>query len=488
MTDAASGTSIENIVVVAERDVGEEYPETGYGITDANGDYFVSVTPGAWRVVATDFVGMEYMSSDTMDVTISEGETKTLNFQLRKYDSFVAGETQKEDGTAVPGIRIWANNIDSYTYSMGNSDNRGYYRLGVEPGRVAVMANALLNMLSPESAWPGDHYVEPASDTVTVERGETARADFVFKPYTAFIEGDCTVGSEGLANVQITAMSVDFHTGEFNMSFALSDEEGHYRIGVIPRIVSMLTAYVDGYDLTSPIGGYMGITINPDETITGKDFLFTRVSGEMSVGGHVSYLTGDPASGVYVVAILDEEDSPSGYRIAYTDAAGAYQFDELMEGSWKVGVYTSGYASTPPMRYELVIPGTIITDADFVLGTPTAISPDNTHAAPREFHLAQNYPNPFNPTTHIRYTLPTGERRTENGARTTPPHVSLKIYNILGQEVRMLVDEPQGPGYYTVTWDGTDQYGNDGTSGVYFCRLSAAGGEWSKTRRMLLLR
>ena len=52
----------------------------------------------------------------------------------------------------------------------------------------------------------------------------------------------------------------------------------------------------------------------------------------------------------------------------------------------------------------------------------------------------------------------------------------------------MLVDEPQGPGYYTVTWDGTDQYGNDGTSGVYFCRLSAAGGEWSKTRRMLLLR
>ncbi len=99
---------------------------------------------------------------------------------------------------------------------------------------------------------------------------------------------------------------------------------------------------------------------------------------------------------------------------------------------------------------------------------------------PTRFDLAQNYPNPFNPTTLIRYTVPDRDREER------PRHTTLKVYNILGQLVRTLVDGEQAPGYYSVRWDGRDNLGKDVSSGIYFYRLKA--GEFVKTRKMVVLR
>ena len=367
VTDASTGTFLQDIIVLAERDIGEDAPESGYGLTDANGDYSVKVEPGTWKVAAFDFVRSEYMSSDTMNVTVGEGETKILNFQLQKYNSFVEGTTKKEDGTPVPGIQIIAANVASFKVSFGSSDQSGYYKLGVEPGEVEVMANVILNMVMAESQWPEGYYVDPAVDTVTVVSGQTKRVDFVFKPYGTFIEGDCMVegggkkrlDSEGLAGVQITAMTMNLQTMEFHMSATLSDDQGHYRIGVLPGTVSLLLAYIDGYALVKPVGGYMEIDISEGQTLTGKDFTFSRTGGEMSISGQVTYDNGIPANNVYVAAVLDGAQCRLGYRLTYTDADGNYQFDDLLEGSWKVGVYKEGYGSTPAMMYEFLVPGTV---------------------------------------------------------------------------------------------------------------------------------
>ncbi|MFQ6092533.1 MAG: FlgD immunoglobulin-like domain containing protein [bacterium] len=105
---------------------------------------------------------------------------------------------------------------------------------------------------------------------------------------------------------------------------------------------------------------------------------------------------------------------------------------------------------------------------------------------PSTYQLGQNYPNPFNTTTIIRYTLAGRERRAKSGEPLMSVHTTLKIYNILGQEVRTLVNEPKEPGYYTVQWDGKDRYGDDVASGVYFYRLTAA--EFGQTRKMVVLR
>ena len=100
--------------------------------------------------------------------------------------------------------------------------------------------------------------------------------------------------------------------------------------------------------------------------------------------------------------------------------------------------------------------------------------------APQEYVLEQNYPNPFNPTTQLRYALP------HSG------HVTLSIYNSLGQEVRRLVDLEQPAGYHIVTWNGRDQKGKPVPSGVYHYRLqvgdpSAGSGQgFVSTKKMIM--
>jgi hypothetical protein len=85
------------------------------------------------------------------------------------------------------------------------------------------------------------------------------------------------------------------------------------------------------------------------------------------------------------------------------------------------------------------------------------------------FKLAQNYPNPFNPATRIRYAIPT---RTQ---------VTLKVYNVLGQEVATLVNEVQEQGNYVALFEA-----NQLASGVYFYKLEA--GKFSTTKKMLLMK
>jgi hypothetical protein len=95
-------------------------------------------------------------------------------------------------------------------------------------------------------------------------------------------------------------------------------------------------------------------------------------------------------------------------------------------------------------------------------------------ATPNKFDLSQNYPNPFNPTTTIQYALKENVK------------VSLIIYNMLGQEVRNLVEEPQTAGFREVAWDGKNDLGQQVASGVYLYRIVA--GNYIQTRRMVLLK
>jgi hypothetical protein len=92
------------------------------------------------------------------------------------------------------------------------------------------------------------------------------------------------------------------------------------------------------------------------------------------------------------------------------------------------------------------------------------------------FELSQNYPNPFNQNTLIRYSLDV----------TRPVAVSLKIYNIVGEEVRELINTTQTRGNYQTYWDGKDNSRKEVASGIYFCRLRVAEGE--KVTKMLLVK
>ena len=118
-----------------------------------------------------------------------------------------------------------------------------------------------------------------------------------------------------------------------------------------------------------------------------------------------------------------------------------------------------------------------LSGADVVKGTVVV------EATPLTYALLQNSPNPFNVTTTISYALPViAERELVSG----PVHTTLKMYNILGQEVVTLVNETKEAGYHSVQWDGTDGAGQEVPSGVYFYRIEA--GTFIETRRMVLLK
>ena len=93
---------------------------------------------------------------------------------------------------------------------------------------------------------------------------------------------------------------------------------------------------------------------------------------------------------------------------------------------------------------------------------------------PAEYLLGQNYPNPFNPITKIDFALPRTGR------------VVVTVYNMLGQEVKQLVNDKLDYGFHTVTWKGLDRMGRPVASGVYFSELRAEG--IRKTRKMILLK
>lgn len=113
--------------------------------------------------------------------------------------------------------------------------------------------------------------------------------------------------------------------------------------------------------------------------------------------------------------------------------------------------------------------GAHLDDALEYLLPGSAVGVEEQTAVPVNYELGQNYPNPFNPSTTIEYSL--AERS----------YVSLKVYDILGRQVAVLFNEEQAAGKHKAQWNATGYQ-----SGIYFCRLRAAG--YTRTIKMILLR
>jgi hypothetical protein len=235
----------------------------------------------------------------------------------------------------------------------------------------------------------------------------------------------------------------------------------------------------------------------------------------------------DAASpGVYDVIVSIQQTGSTNWKLgmatfAFTFDQFAVQFEsELEEGNWDNNRFPTSYGDQFPGRYtvtgarsiEIDFTGsngsgvflsmlpTVIGKLRFTVLDPgrspairwfpdaTAVfddigidrtagltfnlataSGDEPGALPTTFELQQNYPNPFNPSTAIRYALP------------RESHVKLVVYNLVGEQVKVLVDEQQNAGYHTATFSASDL-----PSGMYVYWLSAGGTAMS--RKMLLVK
>ncbi|MBD3218614.1 MAG: T9SS type A sorting domain-containing protein [candidate division Zixibacteria bacterium] len=152
-----------------------------------------------------------------------------------------------------------------------------------------------------------------------------------------------------------------------------------------------------------------------------------------------------------------------------------FRVDDLSLAEFEVTPYTSEAPSHELSlvynEYEDNVPVVKTINPTFENGT---VAFGGGAVIPEQFNLAQNAPNPFNPTTDISYALP------EAGM------VNVEVYNILGQQVKTLVNEYQDAGNYTVTWNGDDEFGSTVASGVYFYRLTS--GQYKEIKKMVMMK
>lgn len=137
----------------------------------------------------------------------------------------------------------------------------------------------------------------------------------------------------------------------------------------------------------------------------------------------------------------------------------------LEQGLRVVDAYTNRVIPGSYNQFKVTVPG-----KDFRL--IRIQSPDIF--PPEAYFLSQNYPNPFNAKTTIKYSLP------------EKVHVKLSIYNVLGQEIKKLIDEIKAPGDYTIEWKGNDNRHLPVASGVYFYRFKA--GTFVRNKKMVLIK
>ena len=115
-----------------------------------------------------------------------------------------------------------------------------------------------------------------------------------------------------------------------------------------------------------------------------------------------------------------------------------------------------------------------ISDAFGHITSLRAVETQDIKQIPNSFELGQNYPNPFNPETVIPFSVP------------EPGDLRISIFNVLGQEVAVLVDAPFGAGYHRVVWDGKNHSGRDVASGLYLVRMESD--VFRSVRKMMYLK
>ena len=233
--------------------------------------------------------------------------------------------------------------------------------------------------------------------------------------------------SQGSLNSQGTLYTWDYEVPAGEYRFVIND------------------AYSDGICCGYGVGEY-NLYLNDELIATGGEF---GASETVEFTILDDWLTMNPLSGTV---------SPEGSAgvLLNVNAAGM-----------DPGVYSAGISvnSNDPDQGAVIIPLSL---------TVNGMSSENESLLPAEFALHQNYPNPFNPQTRIRYDLP------ENSM------VNITVYDMLGREVKTLVNQVQNAGFKSIIWDATNDYGKAISAGIYLYQIQA--GDYIHTQKMVLLK
>jgi len=213
-----------------------------------------------------------------------------------------------------------------------------------------------------------------------------------------------------------------------------------------------------------------------------KDNIFARHNSSNS--DHLSMYS-EPAGLEVTYSCFYNPNGFSGQNATLTNCM--FQTDPLFvdeyNGDFHLSAYSpcidagdpsSDYSNEPEPNGDRINMGAYGNTSEAAVAVLEFIEENDEIAVPKQFGLKQNYPNPFNSTTTIKYGIPEAS------------DVTVKIYNILGQEVKSWNFVRQKPGYYEILWNGTGRYGQPISTGLHLYIISA--GDFVKTKKILLLK
>ncbi|KAF0151554.1 MAG: hypothetical protein FD143_1853 [Ignavibacteria bacterium] len=180
--------------------------------------------------------------------------------------------------------------------------------------------------------------------------------------------------------------------------------------------------------------------------------------------------------GEHLLVWCDEQGTQTGLHASFKlSKSGEYIALVGTDGKTIIDEYTFGVQQTDVSYGRVPSGGNNWSFMKPTPGAPNVTTDIKEIVIPTEFKLEQNYPNPFNPTTVISYKLQAAS------------HVTLKVYDVIGREVAVLVDEYKQAGTYKATFDTRHaELSRSIPSGIYFYRISAGG--YTAVRKMILLK
>ncbi len=406
-----------------------------------------------------------------------------------------AATTAQTPGTGAEAVVIPGIGYSRGVAWFGYTNTSGKFFAQVLSGRQYVA-------LSGKSGYYPEFYdnaSDPAQATVLTVRGDTTGINFSLRKKaptdTGTMQGVVTDpdGNNGPARIILfprpkegTDRPATFTYTDSSGIFLFNDiEAGSYSVLAIP-----FSNYAPSFSTTS---GATALTwLNADSVVVNGTTPHVNISvpplqsaGLIRISGRVLTANSAPLPGVRILA-RTADGKITGYGLS--DFTGRYAVEAL--GGGAVTLLADRFQFNLVQAPVTVPLNTFSVDnVDFILSASYPTGVDDRSTMPLQTALLQNYPNPFNPVTAIGFRVAgvkngpgvSGERNGSGGWGLGSSLVRLAVYDLLGREVAVLVNERKDPGNYSVTWNASGM-----ASGVYVYRLTA--GEFIDVKRMVLLK
>lgn len=498
--------------------------------TDSLGVYSAVLDTGVYLVYATKFGYRSewYDNSPTVQnatpVPVLENATSTANFGLSRMTPpplvRVSGTvTDSTTGLPIPGAHVaimrtiqglnMIQHMDGTPGGFhheivgfpdfgrmhrmhgvvwhGRTDSSGNYVGRVPAGNTYIVFSTAMGYFSEFF----DNKRNPAEADRLTLRNDTSGINFdlVRNPLFQNSIAGSVIDSMNNGVASRVVLFVRTSMGPRAVMHTVTDTMGNYVFRHVRTGVYLLKALpISGYAPAWYKEGAFGVTdwrdadtVVASGAVTGINIGVVPISdaGFARIAGRVTETNGSAVHAAIVYARSTATNAIVSYDIS--DDRGMFTLGYLAPGTYQVVVDREGYTQQSVPAYTLSssnnyeVTNTVL---QIVPSSPTSVGPQG--GVPEQFVLYQNYPNPFNPSTAIKFSVPVHS------------HVTIKVLNVLGQEVQTLAAHNYGTGEYEVVWDGHNDLGNPVASGLYFYRLEAKpadGGEaFVAVKKMMLVK